>query len=230
MGLILIQAFTSGQVCLHSAMQTVHCWGLGCVLWLGFHNRECDCTEVTLKVINELQPPNVLRGSCMLTYSYVEYWFMHPVSYWIPWYWRPINIGSNDRGEKRHAAVNSLLKCFFHAQGPCAILPPILPPSHWQLFAMWVSFSEAHSPLVWVLDELDPISSPVQVPGRVRLKVGARGSPSGSASGHALTVLLHQRDQTLRWATLQQEGVFEQVSGTSPLQGVPGKHTVQEIF
>lgn len=55
------------------------------------------------------------------------------------------------------------------------------------------------------------------------------GAEPASAAGHALAVLLHQGDQALRRAALQQEGVLQQVCGRGPLQGLPRQHAIQEV-
>lgn len=90
--------------------------------------------------------------------------------------------------------------------------------SHWP--GCWVGLNPSLGPR----PELGQTEGGCQGTGRPRV----RGV--GSAAGHALAVLLHQGDQALRRAALQQEGVLQQVCSAGPLQWVPGQHAFQEVL
>lgn len=166
----------------------------------------------------------------------MEYWFllsvdMHHVvlccvvlncvqSHWILQEANQYSDRTELRSEELHAAFNSLLKCFSHARDHAVSVTQTCRPATITLAATCCLGLLLWS---WLPVGLGArgVGPPVLVSVRGldrpdwRLVLG-NGSPTGSATGHALAVLLHQWDQALRWATLQQEGVLQQVSGAGP--------------
>lgn len=134
------------------------------VLRSRFHNTECDYTEVTLNVLNELQPTRLTERnvvSWLTATRNIDLCTLCPIEFRC--------IGSQsilDRTAERWRTTcccKLTSKVLLSCSRPCGILPPklaVLPPSRRQLRAGSISLKPI-APEAWLLAELDPCSSPV---------------------------------------------------------------------